>query len=261
MNSNERNIPAIYRFEQPLKRAIIIARPNRFIMNVLVNGKETLCHCPSTGKIADIKFNREMPCLLSSATSPTRKTPFTVEAIYIKKTKQWVGINQNTANRYIEHFFKIGTLKKIIRNTDNLQREQTSGKSRLDFRIGDTHIEVKMPLQFLPGISSVKNLATFQNSKIIQSRFMRHLRELKTRLSSNEQAQLLICFMYDAPTFIVPQHNTKQSRAIKKLVAESVKAGVVIWQVNLQITPRGTKLLNYFNISNLFCATSSLTAE
>lgn len=258
MNSNRRNIAAIYRFEQPLKQATIVARPNRFIMHVAVDGKKTICHCPSTGKIAGIKFNGETPCLLSPAVTLLRKTPFTVEAIYIDKIKQWVGINQNAANRYIEYFFKIGALKKIVRNPDNLQREQTIGKSRLDFRIGNTYIEVKMPLQFLPSISSTKDLTTLRDSKILQSRFMRHLQELKQRLNANEQARLLICFMYDAPTFIVPHNNTKQSRAIKKLVTESVKAGVTIWQVNLEITPQGVKLLNYFNISNLFCATSSL---
>ncbi len=222
-------------------------------MHVSLNDKEIVCHCPSTGSIANITFNKKVPCLLSPAATSARKTPFTVEAVYCKKIKEWIGINQNAINRYIEHFLRKRALKKIISSTDPLFREQTIGKSRLDFKIGNTYIEVKMPLQFLPGISNVEDLSNHGDPKIMQNRFTRHLRELKKRLRTNENAILLICFIYNAPIFFVPpSYRTKQSDRMRKLVAASVNAGVEIWQINLKITPRGITLINYFNISTLF---------
>ncbi|MEI6850117.1 MAG: DNA/RNA nuclease SfsA, partial [archaeon] len=45
-----------YLFKEPLKEGVIKSRPNRFIMLVLIDGKLEKCHCPSTGRIGNIKF-------------------------------------------------------------------------------------------------------------------------------------------------------------------------------------------------------------
>ena len=68
-----------YLFKEPLIEGTIKSRPNRFIMNVLVDGKVEKSHCPSTGRIGNLKFE-EIPCLLSRSHSPDRKTKYTVEA-------------------------------------------------------------------------------------------------------------------------------------------------------------------------------------
>ena len=48
-------------------------------MNVLVNGELEKCHCPSTGRIGNLRFE-DIPCLLSEGKNPDRKTKYTVEA-------------------------------------------------------------------------------------------------------------------------------------------------------------------------------------
>ncbi|WP_279230940.1 hypothetical protein [Clostridium tyrobutyricum] len=91
-----------YIFETPLLEGIIRKRPNRFIMQVELNGVIFDCHCPTTGRIGNIILE-DIPCLLSKSPNKTRKTPFTVEAISLDdidtNKKRWIGINQNAANR------------------------------------------------------------------------------------------------------------------------------------------------------------------
>jgi len=108
-----------FTFELPLVEGIIKNRSNRFIMNVEIDGIVYACHCPATGRIGGIAF-QDIPCLLSKAKEGKRKTPFTVEAISldlsVQEKKTWIGINQNAANRYIEHFLKSEQLGNMVVN-------------------------------------------------------------------------------------------------------------------------------------------------
>jgi len=64
----------------------------------------------------------------------------------------WVGINQNKANRYVEHFFLTGQLASVVPLGGNLCREITvhEGTSKIDFKVGNVYVECKTPLIWLP---------------------------------------------------------------------------------------------------------------
>jgi hypothetical protein len=76
------NIMKQYSFKEPLIEGTILTRPNRFIMLVVLNGKKIFAQCPATGRIGNIVFEN-VPCLLSKADNPKRKTKHTVEAIWL----------------------------------------------------------------------------------------------------------------------------------------------------------------------------------
>ncbi|MDR3156293.1 MAG: DNA/RNA nuclease SfsA [Holosporaceae bacterium] len=235
-----------YKFDQFLRQGTIISRPNRFLMHVEKDGSVFVCHCPSTGKIGNIAFDG-VPCLLSESSNKKRKTPYTVEAISIDEARTWIGINQNAVNRYVEHFFCIGALDDIVPNRHTILREQKAGNSRLDFKIDNTYVEVKMPLQFLTFSKNDRpNDMECTNS---HERFVRHITELGNRLQENENAVLLVCFAYDAPIFTPPEP-TEQNRIIGDAVRQSVKAGVRAWQVNMNIDAHGVTLLKHFDITD-----------
>jgi len=142
-----------YQFKHELIEGIIISRKNRFIIQANINGKEELCHCPSTGRIGGLVLNG-MPCLLSESENPERKTKYTVEAISCPHGNgimtEWIGINQNQVNRYVEFFLRSGQLPEITQPFSEIKREVKFGKSRIDFKIGNDYLELKMPLITLP---------------------------------------------------------------------------------------------------------------
>ncbi|MDR0678120.1 MAG: DNA/RNA nuclease SfsA [Holosporaceae bacterium] len=234
-----------FEFEQQLLGGLIKSRPNRFIMNVEVNGKIERCHCPTTGKVGNIIF-QNIPSLLSKSVNINRKTPYTVEAFQWEcgkdRNKSWIGINQTAVNRYVEYFLKAGLFNDT---REAVHREQTLGSSRLDFRVGHCYIEVKMPLFYLFS----KNESLNYQAPTSQERFIKHVSDLGNSLKNNDRAILLTCFMFDAPRFIPPapcERNAKLVNTIKK----SMTQGVEIWQLNLSINQMGVDFVKCFDISS-----------
>jgi sugar fermentation stimulation protein A len=214
-------------------------------MHVEKGDQRFVCHCPSTGKIGNVVFD-DVPCLLSSTLEKKRKTPYTVEAISVDGARSWIGINQNAANRYVEHFFRAGMLEGVVKNGQEILREQKIGNSKLDFRIENNYIEVKTPLQFLA--LNENDRPSGMECVNSHERFVRHVTELGNRLRERESAVLLVCFLYDAPAFSPPAQ-TERNKIIGDAVRRSLQVGVKTWQVNMSITPDGVRLLKYFDIT------------
>jgi DNA-binding sugar fermentation-stimulating protein len=104
-----------------------------------------------------------------------------------------------------------------------------------------------MPLQLLAFTEGIRP----SGMECVNSheRFVRHITELGNRLRENENAVLLICFAYDAPIFIPPKP-TEQNRVIGDAVRQSIKDGIKVWQVNMNVDASGVKLLKSFDITD-----------
>lgn len=82
-----------FRFPEPLREGVILARPNRFIMDVdFGDGIPVRCHCPAVSRIGGLDLAGR-PCLVSDSHNPKRKMPLTVEAFSLQQphdaAKQW----------------------------------------------------------------------------------------------------------------------------------------------------------------------------
>ncbi|WP_138756376.1 DNA/RNA nuclease SfsA [Paenibacillus sinopodophylli] len=241
-------------FTTPLIEGVIQKKKNRFIMIVEIDGILHDCHCPTTGNIGNIVF-RNIPCLVSTSNDPKRKTKFTIEAISVdlprETSKAWIGINQNAANRYVEHFLTNGQLQRMVGNFQSLVRETTIGNSKLDFRVDNTYIEVKTPLTQLQ-VEIKDHIEVKKNSEFNSfERFIKHIGELGSSLSDNDRAIMIVCLIYENPGFKVGMAN-KQSNQIMHLIQDSIKNGFEIWQVNFKITPTEVSLSEYTNITTQF---------
>lgn len=210
-------------------------------MLVKAGGKTLRCHCPTTGRLGDLKLSG-LPCLYSTSDDDSRKTGYTVEAISTSPSgSSWVGINQNAANRYFEFFLRNGALARLAKG--EVQREVRLGKSRIDFLVGDAYIEVKTPLITLPageGVARVKR-SRFDSF----DRLIRHMGDLKGSLSKGKQAKIVLCFLYDAKPFRPPPPDGTNSRILSAARAAE-RAGVERWQVNLRVNREGVALISYF---------------
>ena len=232
--------PPTYEFPTPLSEGRIVSRPNRFIMIVRADGKTLRCHCPTTGRLGDLELSG-LPCLYSTSPSKSRKTGYTVEAISARPGGEWIGINQNAANRYFEFFLRNGLLTRLARG--QVRREVRLGKSRIDFLVGNAYVEVKTPLIMLPapeGIARVKR-SRFDSF----DRLIRHMGELKDSLASGKKAKIALCFLYDARPFRPPPPDGTNNR-ILAAAREAEEAGVERWQVNLRVDRAGVSLIRYF---------------
>ena len=209
-------------------------------MLVKAKGKTLRCHCPTTGRLGDLKL-AGLPCLCSTSDSELRKTRHTVEAISTSKGSSWIGINQTAANRYFEHFLRNGALGRLAEG--EVKREVKLGKSRIDFLVGDTYIEVKTPLIMLPAPAEVPRTRPSRFDSF--ERLIRHMGELKDSLSHGTKAKIVLCFLYDAKPFSPPPPDGSNERILAAARAAE-EAGVERWQVNLKVDRRGVSLIRYF---------------
>lgn len=223
-----------------MREGTIVSRPNRFIMLVRAGGKTLRCHCPTTGRLGDLKLPG-LPCLYSTSESRSRKTSYTVEAISTSSAGSWIGINQTAANRYFEFFLRNGNLSRLARG--NVQREVRLGKSRIDFLVGNAYAEVKTPLIMLPASAGAARVRRSRFDSF--DRLIRHMGELKQSLAQGKKAKIVLCYMYDATPFKPPPPDNTNHRILAAARAAE-KAGVERWQVNLSVSRDGNSLIRYF---------------
>jgi sugar fermentation stimulation protein A len=232
-------------FPARLSEGVIRLRPNRFVMLVELKGRVVRCHCPTTGRLGDLRLPG-LRCLVSKSANPNRKTGYTVEAISLapagRKGRVWIGINQTAANAYVNFFLVTGQLKEMV--AGEVRREVKLGHSRIDFKVGDTFLEVKTPLIMLPPAdrSRVKH-AKFDSF----DRLIRHFGELSSYLSSGGRAIVALCYLYDAPPFVRPARDRSNSRIVDA-AEEAAARGVENWQINMHIDPSGVSLIRCFRL-------------
>lgn len=242
------SLPA-FGFAEPLREGVVVRRRSQFTMAVDFGGEELAFHCPTTGRIGNIDVAGR-PCLVSMARGEGRKTAGTVEAVSLARPgdvgKDWIGINWNAANRYVEHYLRCGGLAQAVGGTfgeprDDVRREVFLGQSKLDFLVGDTFLEVKTPLQHLqvevPEWVKTRKATPFSST----GRMQRHVGELAKSLEGHQRAVLLVCCIYDNPGFEVIERSTNYDE-VKATVDASVARGVAVWQANFRIMPDGVTL-------------------
>jgi sugar fermentation stimulation protein A len=239
-----------YQFGEVLVEGLIISRPNRFIMNVFVDGETHRCHCPTTGRIGDIVF-KNVPCLVEISTDTKRSTWGTVEAVSLdppeRSDKSWIGIDQARANDIVAFFIGSGQLENMIGKVQTINREVKMGDSRIDFLINDNILlEVKTPLHMLivkghPDHTSTEGFTSFE-------RTMRHFTEISEHIPEGKRGIVLLCRLFDSPPFQVPKANGLMAGEMKAAVRKATEKGVENWQANFKMDPAGVGLLGCFKL-------------
>ena len=183
-----------YKFKKKLLEGIIVKRLFSYIMLVKYNNEILRCHCPTTCSIGNFTLNN-FPCLLSISDDPKRKTKYSVEAISLdnpsKKNKKWIGINQTKANKYFEYFLKQNRFNAIFpKKINKIEREKVFENSKFDFKVDDTFLEIKTPLQIL-FLDIPKNIKVKKTKFSYGTRYLKHLEELKKYLKLKKRAVLV----------------------------------------------------------------------
>lgn len=242
-----------YEFDPPLSQGIIKERKNRFVAVVEIEKREVVCHCPVTGRIGDIVL-KNIPCLLSASNDPHRKTPYTVKAIALDDLdvadKNWIGIDLGLSNRIIEFFLQTHQLGEMISDYSEVQREVRLGKSKLDFLVGNTYIEVKTPLNVLH-VNYGKHIQTKATMPAFTStdRFMKHVCELANSLKTHERAILVTVSQY---RITHPRQWPKSPRAaeVADIVGKAIKRGVEFFEISMNFEPDGVSLVDCKSITD-----------
>ena len=138
----------------------------------------------------------------------------------------------------------------MVGNYTNIHKEVVLGKSKLDFLVGDTYLEVKTPLISLE-INYSSHIKTKKISDFSSTdRFEKHITELASSLKEHEKAILLTINQY-IPDYTITKINkhlkSKNYTTIKQIVVDAVNKGVEFWNLQLHFKPDGVKLFKLRN--------------
>lgn len=245
-----------YRYPEKRHVGTIIDRPNRFIMNVEVDGEVVKAHCPTQGSIGSIQLSGR-PVLLSYHPDPKRKLKWTAEALSYdrpeSKHKEWIGFYQAASNRYVEHYLRQGAFSGMIMTEGySIERERKLGNSRIDLKVGDTYIEVKTWIQVIekkvPSYidQKPKKLHGFSGGE----RLIKHANELADALRGHERCIMLSCYQYiPDPGEDLDRYDYGElysdTEEIVKAFDRAHEAGVESWNCYFKPTEKGVKLISY----------------
>lgn len=158
-----------------LIRARFLRRYQRFLADVVLDGRTVTVHVPNTGSMATLlpEAHEERECWLAAATTPGRKLPYTL--VLLGLADQGLAlVDTSLPNRLVEAGIVAGRIPELA-GYATLRREVAYGQSsRIDLLLddptkGSCHIEVKnVTMAGAPGRAVFPDAVTARGRKHLE---------------------------------------------------------------------------------------------
>ena len=199
------------RYENIVKGRFL-ARPNRFVAHVEIDGREEVCHVKNTGRCRELLV-RDCTVYLDKAKNPGRKTKY--DLVAVEKGQRLINMDSYAPNIAAGEF-----LPKIFPNCI-IKSEYTYGNSRFDFYIEDNRRKILL---------EVKGVTLEQDGVVMfpdapTERGLKHVNELISCVKDGYEAYLLLVVQMDKVKYFTPNYGTHRQfgEALKKASQEGVK--------------------------------------
>ncbi|MGI6630981.1 MAG: DNA/RNA nuclease SfsA [Bacillota bacterium] len=223
-----------------IKPGIFLNRPNRFIAQVLVEGKTETVHVKNTGRCREL-LRPHARVMLEEAHNPKRKTKYSLISVY--KNNMLVNMDSQAPNEVVWGAVQNGRIPEIP-DVARLKREVTFGQSRFDLYFETAHgqkgfVEIKGVTLEEEGIAKFPDAPTLRGTK--------HLRELIQAVRAGYQGFVFFLVQMKGIKYFTPHSRMDQdfSQALK----EAEAAGVNILVYDSHVTPHEITLgekIEYF---------------
>ena len=203
---------------------IFLARPNRFIAHIEIEGKPEICHVKNTGRCRELlPSGAKVWCL--DAASPSRKTRY--DLITVQKGERLINMDSQAPNAAAKEWLLQGGLGEI----EALRPETRWGDSRFDFAFtkrGKTcFLEVKGVTLETDGICAFPDAPT--------ERGVKHLQELTRLAEQGYEAYVLFVIQMENVKYLHPNDATDPAFGTALRAAKA--AGVQILAMDCTVTP------------------------
>ena len=201
---------------------IFLARPNRFVALVSLQGAQHVCHVKNTGRCRELLLPGAT-VVLEKSENPARKTQYDLIAVY--KGKRLINMDSQAPNHVAEEYLPSLFPGAILR------REVPLGESRIDFSAETpqkrAYIEVK-------GVTLEENgVAYFPDAPTLRG--VKHIRELIRAVEAGHDAMLLFVVQMENISCVRPNERTHP--AFAQALREAAQQGVSICAVACRVTP------------------------
>lgn len=201
-----------------------LARPNRFLARVTIDGREEICHVKNTGRCREL-LRPGVKVWCQHHDDPRRKTQWSL--ITVQKEIRLVNLDSQVPNRLALDYVKAGGLGFL---PELVKAEQVYGNSRFDlyYEAGERRgfVEVKGVTLEENGIARFPDAPTQRGAK--------HLRELQAAVQEGYEAWVLFVLAMD--NLIRFEPNWPRDPDFAQALCQASDHGVQILAVECQVT-------------------------
>ena len=206
-------------------KARFLARPNRFIAQVELDGRVETVHVKNTGRCRELLVP-EAAVYLAAGHNPARRTAY--DLIAVEKGDRLINMDAQAPNKVFDEWVRSGG---FLPQVESIWPEYTVGKSRLDFALqtprGFHYVEVK-------GVTLERGGAVYFPDAPTE-RGVKHIRELQRAVSQGLDATLCFVIQMKGIRSVAPNDGTHP--AFGAALREAAAAGVRVAAWDCDVTP------------------------
>ena len=214
-------------------RGTFLARPNRFVARVELEGKVETVHVKNTGRCRELLLPGSA-VILTPGENPARKTPYDLIGVY-KEGLGWVNIDSAAPNRAVAEW--LAARPAPFEAVTLIRPEFTHGASRVDFYMEapgrQILLEVKGCTLEIDGVGYFPDAPT--------ERGVKHLHELAA--AQAEGWECYIAFVIAMPGVTEVRPNMTTHPAFGLALQEAQAAGVRVLHLPCRVTPEELEIL------------------
>ena len=220
-----------------MTEGIFQSRPNRFIANVMINGKNEVCHVKNTGRCKELLIPGKTTVYVQESDNPNRKTKYSV--IGVLKGDRKINMDSQVTNTVVHEWISKGNLFKDV---VLIKPEKTYKNSRFDF-----YVETKTEKAFI----EVKG-ATLEENNIVRfpdaptERGVKHIHELCECLKEGYNAYIIFVIQMKDVLYFTP--NDETHKAFGDALREAEKQGVKVIAVDCNVTEDSIDICDYVDV-------------
>ncbi len=206
--------PNIVTYKNIIK-AEFISRPNRFIANIKIGGKEHICHVKNTGRCSELLLPGA-EIYVQQHNNPKRKTQYSL--ISVVKENRLINIDSQVPNKAVHKWLLENNLFGDI---EYIKPEYNYRSSRIDFFI---QTKSKKILLEVKGVTLEENgIAMFPDAPTLRG--INHINELINAKKEGYASYILFVIQMPAVRFFTPNYATHPEfgKALKSAKREGVK--------------------------------------
>lgn len=207
-----------------IRPATFLARPNRFVARVELDGREETVHVKNTGRCREL-LAPGFRVYLAAAENPARKTGY--DLVAVQRGDRLINLDAQAPNKVFGEWAASGGLPGLT-----LLRPETAwGESRFDFYWESAaqrgFVEVK-------GVTlEVDGGAYFPDAPTLRG--VKHLRELAAARAQGYRAAVCFVIQMEGVDFFSPNDATHPQ--FGQALREAAAAGVEVWAYDCAVTP------------------------
>ncbi|MBQ9844621.1 MAG: DNA/RNA nuclease SfsA [Oscillospiraceae bacterium] len=217
-------------------KAEFVSRPNRFIANIIINGKTEVAHVKNTGRCREL-LHEGATVFVQKSDNPARKTKY--DLIAVLKGERLINMDSQIPNKV---FGEWAESSGFFGNITLSKPEKTFGSSRFDYYLEtDTDrifVEVKGVTLEEDGVVLFPDAPT--------ERGVKHINELCRCVDEGYKAYIFFIVQMDNVKYFTPNVKTHpQFAAALKAAAEK---GVGVYALNCRVSESSIAADNFVEV-------------